>query len=110
MAERPARPFVEVGLVEVQEKRGNYSASELMEALRSRAGEAGCDGVIFLGDNDAVASSTSTRVNTTTAPAMTGTGSTTTSTANTSTQTGTLNGYRGSCIVYSDATAAAPGA
>src|SRR5688500_13685642 len=68
MADAPTRPFVEVGMVEVQEERGDYSSGELIAALRSRAGEAGCDGLILLGDNDEVVGSSSTSVDTSVTP------------------------------------------
>ena len=110
IAERPARPFTEIGFVEVQEARGRYTSSELVAELRARAGQEGCDAVIFLGDNDAVWSSSSSSTSTTTSGDDDGSGSSTTTTTTESDSAGTRNGYRGACIVYLDPVSGAPGA
>lgn len=96
-AARPTRPFVEVGTIEVQQRSGSAgTASTVLGAMRAEAGRRGCDGLIVLGDNDkTVVSGTSSTVG--------GYGHGTVSSE-------TLKGYRGSCIVYVDAPAAAPSA
>ena len=100
IAERPTRPFAEIGFVEVQEAAGHYTSSELVGALRARAGREGCNAVVFLGDNDRMWTSTSTSTSTSTTPDATGSGSTTTTKTSTSDEAGTQHGYRGACLVY----------
>ena len=79
----PERPFVEVYMIESQQQSGWSldGQSEIVAAMREKAGRLGCDGLLLTGSNDA------TRV----------TG------GNGSVSSHTLKGYRGVCIVYRDA-------
>lgn len=90
-AARPERPYVEVGIIEAQQ-RSEFSADDMPEIvaeLRARAADEGCDAVFINSNNDAVVGSTNE-----------GSGS-----------TSTLKGFRGACLVYKpDAPAAAPAA
>ena len=96
--ERPARPFSEVGLVEVQ---GGNSARDLMTALRRRAGKEGCSAIAFLGDNDHMSSSSTSKTDTSSSPSATG-GETTTSSTSVTTSAAVDDGYRAVCLVYLD--------
>ena len=97
ISKQPARPYAEVGLVEVQQEAYNHSsAAELMWAMRKRAGQSGCDGLVFIGDNDADFAQSSTTV-------------TPHSYSESSTER-TLSGYRAVCVVYTDAPEGPPGA
>ncbi len=82
-AARPSQPFVEVGLIEVQQA-SQYSlddATVVLEKMRLEAAARGCDGLVLLGSNDATF--------------LTGTGG-----AASQTWSHTLRGYRGSCIAF----------
>jgi hypothetical protein len=48
----PERPYAEVGIVEAHEQDDEASTAQLVAALRARAGRAGCDGVVVLGEAD----------------------------------------------------------
>lgn len=99
VSKQPARPYAEVGLVEVQQERYNHaSAAELMWAMRTRAGQSGCDGLVFMGDNDADFAQSSTTI--------------TKHSVQENSSERTLSGYRGVCVVYTDVAAPAgpPGA
>ncbi len=71
---QPPQPYTEVGLVEVQQRSSMTGAQDLLALMREKAAEVGCDGLIILGSNDKVWS--------------------------TSYGGGTLKGYRASCFVY----------
>jgi hypothetical protein len=45
----PARAHVDVALIEVEEPPSRLDTSALLDALRARAAEAGCDGVVVTG-------------------------------------------------------------
>ncbi|HET6613297.1 MAG TPA: hypothetical protein VFG83_14970 [Kofleriaceae bacterium] len=88
MASRPQRPFVEVGIVEAQQS-SRYSRDDMRRvvwALREEAARRGCDGLIIVGNNNAVVGGT-----------YKGYGG-----------TSTLKGYRGACIMYKPAWRPAP--
>jgi hypothetical protein len=94
LAARPTRPFVEIGMIQSQGGSSSGQASILAE-MRGIAGQHGCDGLIILG-----IAGTNEAANA--APGAIGAAS-------------TDEGYRGSCIVYSEAApavaaAAAPSA
>jgi len=79
-ATRPERPYVEVGIIEAQQ-RSEFSSDDMPEIvaeLRARAAEEGCDAVLINSNNDAVVGSTND-----------GWGS-----------TSTLKGFRGACLMY----------
>jgi hypothetical protein len=58
-ASRPAYAYVEVAILEaVQES--TYTQEDVLESLRTRAGEMGCDGLILLGSADTVTGSVGT--------------------------------------------------
>jgi hypothetical protein len=42
----PTRPHVDVALIEVEDPPFGLETSELLQSLRARAAEAGCDGVV----------------------------------------------------------------
>jgi hypothetical protein len=76
----PQQPFVEVGLLEAQQESA-YSQDrqpQILDKLRQRAAEVGCDGIILLGSNDSVVGSVSGGMGWTT----------------------TLAGYRATCIMF----------
>jgi hypothetical protein len=70
----PARPFVEVALIETQ--RRSVFNGDTFAALREAAAERGCDAVVVLGSNDRVIGDRHV--------------------------TGTQEGYRGTCIAWLD--------
>ena len=76
----PTQPFIEVGLVEAQQESAmsNDRQPQVLEKLRQRAAEVGCDGIVLLGSNDSVTGSISRGYGWTT----------------------TLQGYRATCIVF----------
>jgi hypothetical protein len=80
MTQQPARPYVEVGMLEAQQQStiGGGDALDLLKAMREEAGRQGCDGIIVTGSSDKVV----------------GTGS------STGVLVGTLKGYRAVCIVF----------
>ena len=100
LAARPEVPLIEVAMLEIQERQGSYSSAELLDELRALAGRQGCDGIILIGDNDAMSSSTSTTVATDTTTDPTTNESTTSNSVTTSSGTSTRHGYRASCFVY----------
>lgn len=87
-AARPSRPFVDVGLIEVQQESylSGHDEAALLQRMRVEAAGRGCDGLMILGPNDAtVVSGTSGH-----------------------TSSATVRGYRGSCIVYTSGMGEAP--
>jgi hypothetical protein len=78
----PSRPYVEVGYLEVQAQTNDPEF--LIDQLREEAGERGCEGIVFIANND----STSTHAT------ITGTGAAVRTTKN--------KGYRAVCIAYRD--------
>ena len=57
MSQKPERAFVEVGMVESQQRNAGIGAddtSEILAKMRDEAGQQGCDGLILMGSNDAV--------------------------------------------------------
>src|SRR5206468_11088778 len=48
----PARPYVDIGFIEVKESDQNQGTDALFRAMRGVAGDRGCDGVIVLGSAD----------------------------------------------------------
>jgi hypothetical protein len=79
-SQQPARPYVELGLVEARQESTlslDDSAAVVAE-LREEAGEIGCEGIIVLGANDSVAGQIS----------------------NGSGLVQTLKGYRATCFQY----------
>lgn len=87
---RPARPHVDVGMIEAQQESAYSQASpaEIVANMRASAAGAGCDGLVLMGGNDTVVGGGSVQ---------SGTGSS---------WTATLKGYRGTCIVYTREVAA----
>lgn len=82
---RPSRPSVEVAIIEVQQQ-SIYSTDDtaaVFQALRNQAAQTGCDALFLIGSNDAVQGGYNNA-------------------------TGTAKGYRGACLVWTDAPAAAP--
>jgi hypothetical protein len=80
MSERPARPHIEVGVLEARE-RSTFDSSdplELLKALREEAGRRGCEAIVVAGSSDKIV----------------GTGS------SGSVGVATLKGYRAACIVF----------
>lgn len=100
LAARPEVPLIEVAMLEVQEEKGSYSSAELLDELRALAGRHGCDGIILIGDNDSMSSSTSTTVDTSTTTDPSTSETTTSNAVTTSTGTSTRHGFRASCFVY----------
>src|SRR5262249_11504397 len=83
----PTRPYVEVGLIEAQQENqySTDSASDVFMNMRAEAGQQGCDALIVTGTNNAGGVlSTGTNVS-----------------------SGVLKGYRGTCVAYTGAAAAA---
>jgi hypothetical protein len=78
----PQRAYVEIAYLESQQESDLSldSAATVLEKMRARAAQMGCDGLIIGGGNDAVVGSS-----------FRGTGS-----------TSTLRGYRGTCVQWSD--------
>jgi len=94
-ASPPARPFVEIGIIEARQ------ASELsldgmdgiIAELRNRAAQEGCDGVILTGDANAVVGGSFVSGSVSNGNGFFSGGG----------NVKTLKGYRGTCIVYADA-------
>jgi len=86
-AGKPERPYVEVGIIEAQQRSGFSSDDmpEIVAEMRERAAAQGCDGMIIVSNNDTVVGAT-----------VSGDGS-----------TDTLKGFRGACIMYRSAAPAA---
>jgi hypothetical protein len=83
LSTKPDRPYQEVGMLEVQAQSPlDGGASKLVNELRRAAANAGCDGVVISGSNDAVIGGT--------------------------TGVATLKGYRGTCILFKDIKASEP--
>jgi hypothetical protein len=85
-----------MGLLEAKQQ-SQYSVDDqgaIINELRAKAGEVGCDGVIILGSADTVVGATSTTTENQTSPS--------TSTGTSRTSVHTLKGYRASCIVYTN--------
>jgi hypothetical protein len=96
ISKQPERPSVEMGLLEAKQQ-SQYSVDDqgaIINELRAKAGEVGCDGVIILGSADTVVGATSTTTENQTSPS--------TSTGTSRTSVHTLKGYRASCIVYTN--------
>lgn len=55
-AGKPSRPFVEVAFLLAQQEStwSSDDQSALLQKLRARAGELGCDGLVVTGQNNAV--------------------------------------------------------
>lgn len=84
-SQKPSRPYVEVGTIEVQQQAYNGStASSIVTTLRAEGGRRGCDGLVMLGANDALFVAGSSGPN------------------GGSVSSRTLKGYRASCIVYTE--------
>jgi hypothetical protein len=84
----PARPYTEVGLIEVRQEEHNYASStELMARLRRVAGDRGCDAVQFAGDNDGVVTNNDAAI---------------LADDPTYLETRSTEGYRGVCLMYTD--------
>ena len=83
-ASKPARPFVEIGLIEAQQESAcsRDAPAEVLIKLREEAARVGCDGIILLGANDSVVGQSG----------MHGNGG----------YTATLKGYRAACFCYRD--------
>jgi hypothetical protein len=81
----PKRPYVEVGTIKSLQQAYSSDTTEAIYAkMRAEAGKRGCDGLVILGSNNlTVVSGNSTSVS-----------------------SRTLEGYRASCIVYTEAPAA----
>jgi hypothetical protein len=79
---KPEKPYVEIGMIEAQQETMYSVAStqDVFASLRAEAGRRGCDGLIIMGSKDS------------TTGVYKG-------------ATKTLEGYRGTCIVYRDAAA-----
>lgn len=86
----PDRPYVEVGVIEAQQASAYSTAdeTEVVAKLRESAAKQGCDALIITGSADKVVGS-----------GYTSNGSGTSSVT-------TLRGFRGTCILFKDATAA----
>jgi hypothetical protein len=88
MTGRPSRPFVEVGMIEVQQKElPPEKPPALFARMRAFAGTLGCDALAIFASNDGIVDPGGKY------------------------GASTLKGYRGACIVYVDApppTASAP--
>jgi hypothetical protein len=79
MTQRPARPFVEVGMLEARQESTAFSdAFDLLTALRDEAGKRGCEAIIVTGESDKVVGAVSS----------------------TGAMAATLKGYRAVCIVF----------
>lgn len=79
---KPDRSFAEVGMIEAQQQSG-WSVDQptaILQKLRQKAADVGCDGIIVLGSNDAVVGSSGQYGG----------------------SVATLRGYRATCIVYKD--------
>ncbi len=98
----PSRPFVEVGLFEIeQDSPHSGGTSEMITKLRARAAQVGCDALLLGGSTERVQSVTTQHMGTVQAssPGMTngsysGTGYS---------SVNTVRGHRATCIVYTDA-------
>jgi hypothetical protein len=80
MSERPARPYLEVGVLEARQRStfDGGDALELLKALREEAGRRGCEAIIVAGpSNKTVGAGSAGGV-----------------------VVGTLKGYRAACIVF----------
>ena len=84
---RPSQSYHEVMLLQAEEESAyaDYEESEVLALMRKRAGELGCDALMVLSSTGNVASTGTGRYNT----------------------TRTLRGFRATCVVYDDPTAAA---
>lgn len=76
MAGKPDRPFVEIGMIEVQEDWQSPNSRDVVTKMREFAGQRGCDALAIFSGNDS----------------MYDPGGKASATA--------VHGYRGSCIVY----------
>jgi hypothetical protein len=80
MTGRPDRPFVEVGMIEVQQDlRGQEDARTVVAKMRQFAGKRGCDALAIFSSNDGIWDPGGKLA------------------------ASNVKGYRGSCIVYVDA-------
>jgi hypothetical protein len=96
-ASAPTRPFVEVALIECRREWGKTeTAQEIFLRLRTAAAKTGCDGLILLGE----ANLTSGSIWPT--PGLNG--------PETHGDIETFEGYRATCVVWSDAGTASPAA
>lgn len=88
MVDRPTRPYVEIGMVEALNEYQTYNEdramSRLIKNMREYAGELGCDALVILGGNDSTVSPLGAFGN----------------------SPGRYKGYRGSCLVYVNRSAA----
>jgi hypothetical protein len=92
----PARPYVEVAAIESRQQSHSVDGTAVIyKKMREEAARRGCDGLVIVGSNDATQVSGSY----TESPGGYGSGSV---------SSRTLKGYRATCIVYKDATAAPP--
>jgi hypothetical protein len=89
-ASQPERLFVEIGIIEARQSTmySNDDLPEIIQEMRARAGEMGCDAVILTGGADRVVGTTGTN--------------------KTAGSVRSLTGYRGTCIVYRDEGKAPP--
>ncbi len=82
MGKQPDRPFIEIGMIEAQQRAGGGGSEAVIQDARAEAALRGCDGLIILGSHDRTAVVGHT---------ANGTGSV---------STVTFVGYRASCIVF----------